>query len=71
MGSTKFWKDTAERVLATAVVAFAAAITGTNVAGDVDWKVIGWTTATAALGTLVKCVLASGKGDPTSASLVQ
>lgn len=71
MGTTKFWKDTAERVLATAVVAFGAAVTGTAAAADLDWKVVGWTTATAALGTLVKCVLASGNGDPTSASLVK
>ena len=71
MWTAKFWKDTAERVLATAVVAFGAAVTGTNAAGDVDWKVIGWTTAVAAFGTLVKCVLASIKGDPTSASLVK
>lgn len=67
----QFWKDTAERVLATAVVAFGAAITGTAAASDLDWRVVGWTTAVAALGTLVKCVVASGKGDPTSASLVK
>lgn len=72
MGSAAFWKDTAERVLATAVVAFGAAITGTAAASELDWKVVGWTTVTAAVGTLVKCVLASGKDDTVSpASLVK
>lgn len=71
MWTAKFWKDTAERVAATAVVSFGAAVTGTAAASDLDWKVVGWTTVMAALGTLVKCVLASGKGDPTSASLVK
>lgn len=68
----KFWKDTAERVIATAVVTFVGAIAGTSAAGDVNWKVVGWTAAVAALGTLAKCVMASGKSDTVSpASLVK
>lgn len=70
--TAKFWRDTAERVLATAVVTFGAAVIGTNAAADVSWKIVGWTTGTAALGTLVKCTLASGRSDTVSpASLVK
>ncbi len=72
MWSKEFWQDTAERVLSTAVVAFGAAFTGTAAMSELDWKVVGVTTAMAALGTLVKCVMASGKSDTVSpASLVK
>lgn len=71
MWTKTFLKDTAERVIATAVVTFAGAVTGTSALDELDWKVVGLTTGLATLGTLVKCVLASSKGDPQSASLIK
>lgn len=70
---TKTWmKDTAERVLATAVVTFGSALVGTAAVADVNWKLVGWTTGLAAFGTLMKCMAASGKSDTVSpASLVK
>lgn len=71
MWTAKFWKDATERVLATVIVVFLAVAGGTQVASEVNWEIVSWTTGLAGLGTFLKCLLASRKGDPTSASLVE
>lgn len=71
MWTKKFWKDTAERVLATAAQAAAGAIGATAVIQGVDWRVVGGTAATAALLSLLKALYASRRGDPNSASLIE
>jgi r1t holin len=70
MWTKKFWLDTAERVISTAAQSAAASIGTTALIQGVDWRVVGGTTAVAALLSLLKALYASRKGDGTSASLV-
>jgi hypothetical protein len=69
--TAKFWKDAGERMLFTALATLLASVTATDVAGKTNWKVVGITVAVATGGTLLKCLAASFKGDPDSASMVQ
>jgi hypothetical protein len=69
--TAKFWKDTGERMFFTAVATLLATVTATDVAGKTNWKVVGITVAVATGSTLVKCMAASLKGDPDSASMVK
>lgn len=68
--SKVFWKDTAERVLSSAVQ---GAITGFVLDQGVgqDWVNIGNVAGGMAVLTLLKCLAASQIGDPDSASLVK
>lgn len=71
MWTAKFWKDAGERMLFTALATLLASVTATDVAGKTNWQVVGLTVAVATGGTLVKCLAASFKGDPASASMVE
>jgi hypothetical protein len=69
MWSTAFWKDTAERTIRTFAQALLALI-GTNVVDitDLDWTQMLLAAATAAVITVLTCVVATGvgtKGDPS------
>ncbi|MGB2791278.1 MAG: holin [Candidatus Moraniibacteriota bacterium] len=68
--SKVFWKDTAERVLSSAVQ---GAITGFVLDQGVgqDWVNIGNVAGGMAVLTLLKCLAVSQIGDPDSASLVK
>ena len=70
MWTKRFWADTAERVLAT-TAAVAISSVSVTAAGALDWRAAAVLTGTTALITLLKCLAASRKGDPTSASLVE
>lgn len=62
-----FWKDTAERVLYTAIEGLLGAITGTSMITGLDWRIVAATTATAALATLLKCILVGLKKEDENA----
>lgn len=73
MWSAKFWKDLAERVLASAAGgALAILITGQST-GDhnVSIQAVLLGAGIAALVSFLKGLIASQKGDPSSASLVE
>lgn len=78
MLSATWWRDTAERVLATAAETAGAsvALAATAVtAGQATWRTLPYEyaatlTALAALASFLKCVAALRVGDPQSASLV-
>ncbi|HEY7043262.1 MAG TPA: hypothetical protein VH419_06300 [Nocardioidaceae bacterium] len=67
MWTKKFWQETAEWV---ATAAAAAVLTAWQ-SGLNDWGDVGQAVAIAAGTALLKCLLASQKGDPTSASLTR
>ena len=69
VATRKFWADTAERVLRTAAQAAIGAIGTTAVIQEVNWEVVGGTTAVAALTSLLMCLGAKAVNDPDSASL--
>lgn len=69
--SREFYRDMVERVVSTAAQAGLAALLGTAVFAEVDWEFVGSTAALAAVACALKCVAASFKGDPDSASLVE
>lgn len=69
--SKKFWIDAIERTLSTSAVIAAATIGTTALVQNVNWAIVGGTTASAAVLTLLKCVGASRVGDSSSASLVE
>lgn len=71
MWTARYWKDLAERVVATAAQAAVGAWGTTAVIGDVDWRIVAGTAAAAAALAVIKALAAAGKGDPTSASLVR
>ena len=69
MWSKQFWKDTAERTIRTFAQALLALI-GTNVVAitTLDWPQMLLAAATAAVITVLTCVVATGvgvKGDPS------
>jgi hypothetical protein len=68
MWTTKFWKDAIERVIRTAAATAAASIGTTAVIQDVDWDVVGGTTATASILTLLLALAAGAKANPDNAS---
>lgn len=70
MWTLKFWKDTSERVAATAAEAALGVWGVTTLAQQVNWAIVGGTAAAAGVVALLKCVIASRQGDPSSASLV-
>lgn len=68
-----FWKDTAERVIATAAQALLAVIGVATFKPDAlqSWIDGAWVVALAALASLLKCIIASRVGDNNNASLVE
>lgn len=68
MWTHEFWKDTAERVIRTAAQTAAATIGVTAVIQDVDWGVVGGTTATASVLALLTALAAGTKANPDNAS---
>lgn len=69
MWTLKFWKDTSERVIDAAAAAALGVWGVTAVAQQANWAIIGGSAAAAAIVSLLKCLVASRKGDPSSASL--
>jgi hypothetical protein len=67
MWTTKFWKDLAERIISSAAGGALAIL----LTGSTDWVKILAGAGIAALVSLLKGLIASQKGDPTSPSLVQ
>ena len=70
MRTRVFWIDTAERAVRTAAQTFIASVATTLAVQQVAWDVVGGTVALATLVSVATSIVASGKGDPTSASLV-
>lgn len=70
MFTKRFWQDTAERVIATAAAVGAVSVPVTA-ATSMDWRTALVMTGLTALATLLKCLAATRKGDPASASLVK
>lgn len=70
MWKISYWRDVAERILATAAEAALATITGTAMIQQVNWSVVGGVTALAALAALLKAVVARGVAESDTASLV-
>lgn len=68
--SRTFYKDLLERVISTAAQAALATLVTTAAIQEVDWALVGGVTASAALASALKCVAASFKGGPDTASLV-
>lgn len=72
MWTTKFWRDTAERVISSAAQGAIAALgIGTPIVQELNWTLVGGMAGGLAVLTFLKCLAASGKGDPTSASFVE
>jgi hypothetical protein len=71
MYTKQFWKDTLERVISTAAQCALGAIGTTAFLGGVNWTFVLGTAGGGALMSLLKCLVAAQKGDPTSASLVE
>lgn len=73
MWTARFWRDLAERVLASAAGgAFAAlGIDASGAASDLNWKHILIGAGVAAAVSLLKGLIAANVGDKTSASLVE
>lgn len=71
MWSKRFWADASERMFFTALTTVLGSVAATDAVGKTNWHVVGIATAVAVGGTLLKCMAASLKGDPASASLVK
>jgi hypothetical protein len=71
MYTKQFWKDTTERVISTAAQAAVGALGTTAVLSRVNWTIVLGTAGGGALMSLLKCLVAAQKGDPSSASLVE
>lgn len=67
--SRDFYKDMLERVVSTAAQAALATLVTTAAIQEVDWALVGGITASAALASALKCLVASFKGDSDTASL--
>lgn len=68
MWNSKFWKDATERVIRTAAQAAIGALGTTAVIQEVDWRIVGGTTAVAAITSLLMAIAAGSTGNPDSAS---
>ncbi len=68
MWTSKFWKDAVERVIRTAAQAAVGAIGTTAVVQEVDWRIVGGTTAVAAVASLLMAIAGGAKGNPDDAS---
>lgn len=70
----RWWIDTGERVVSTAVGAFLAVmlmrLSGAEAASDVDWRTALDVSSLAALVSLIKAILATRVGDKDSAALL-
>jgi hypothetical protein len=70
----RWWIDTGERVVSTAVGAFLAVmvarLSGTDAFSDVDWRTALDVSSLAALVSLIKAILATRVGDKNSAALL-
>lgn len=71
MWTMRFLKDASERMFFTALTAVLGSVAATDAVGKTNWHVVWVTAAVATGGTLVKCLAASLKGDPASASMVE
>jgi r1t holin len=73
MWTAKFWKDLTERMIASAAGGALAVIGAGELTGDgsVSWQAMLLGAGVAALVSFLKGLIASQKGDATSASLVQ
>lgn len=73
MWTPKFWRDLAERVIASAAGGALAVLIPGEALGDgsISWQAILLGAGVAALVSFLKGLIASQKGDPTSASLVE
>ena len=72
MWQAPFWKSTAERTIRTFAQALLALI-GTNLVAvtDLDWPQMLLASTTAAIITVLTCVVATGVGDEGSPSLLR
>lgn len=73
MWTAKFWRDLAERIIASAAGGALALIVTGQTTGDhhISVQAVLLGAGIAALVSLLKGLIASQKGDPTSASLVE
>ena len=69
MWTARFWKDTAERAIKTAVQVAIPVVTATSL-DKVDWKTAGLTIASAVLLSVLSSLISSQVGSPADASLV-
>jgi hypothetical protein len=66
-----FWLDTLERTIRTAAQTLLGAITASQVALDeLDWQLVGLTVGTASLLAVLMSIVASGIGEPGTASVL-
>ena len=66
-----FWLDTLERTIRTAAQAVLGAMVGSQVALDeLDWQAILITVATACVLSVLMAIVASGIGEPGTASVL-
>ena len=66
-----FWLDTLERTIRTAAQALLGALTASQVALDeLDWQLVGLTVGTACILSVLMAIVASGIGEPGTASVL-
>lgn len=71
MWTRTFWRDAAERAVATAAEAALALVAADGMGVlEVDWAHVGSVSGLAAVAAVLKALVASRTGDPSSASLV-
>ena len=68
MFTGKFWRDAAERAIRTAAQSAIAAIGTTAVVQDINWEIVGGTTLTATLLSLLMSIAAGTTANPNTAS---
>lgn len=66
-----FWLDTLERVVRTVAQVLLGTMGASQIALDeLDWQLIGWSVLGAAIVAVLTAILASGIGEPGTASVL-
>lgn len=66
-----FWLDTFERAIRTAAQVLFATLTASQVAlNELDWQLVGWSTIGAVVLSVLMSIIASGIGEPGTASVL-
>lgn len=64
-----FWLDTLERMIRTFAQVVLGIITSNAAVSDIDFEQAAWTVGSATVICLLMCVVASGVGEPGTASV--
>ena len=70
MWTKRFWLDALERAIRTGAQVLLGSVTGTALITELDWQVVGISTGVAVAASLLMSIVASQKGTPETASLV-